>query len=126
MLSKIITYDIIKLSPNDTLIKALEIMNDNNINGAPVVDDNGLLVGMIVKADIYRFLMDQGHYDTCPVEWVMTKKVITASKDEDVIVIAKRLRENDIIAIPIVDNNTILGLATIENIVDYFIETYGK
>ncbi len=126
MLSKIITCDIIKLSPNDTLVKALEIMNDNNINGAPVVDDSGLLVGMIVKADIYRFLMDQGHYDTCPVEWVMTKKVITASKDEDVIVIAKRLRENDIIAIPIVDNNTILGLATIENIVDYFIETYGK
>lgn len=126
MLSKIITYDIIKLSPNDTLVKALEIMNDNNINGAPVVDDSGLLVGMIVKADIYRFLMDQGHYDTCPVEWVMTKKVITASKDEHVIAIAKRLRENDIIAIPIVDNNTILGLATIENIVDYFIETYDK
>lgn len=126
MLSKIITYDIIKLSPNDTLVKALEIMNDNNINGAPVVDDSGLLVGMIVKADIYRFLMDQGHYDTCPVEWVMTKKVITASKDEDVIAIAKRLRENDIIAIPIVDNDTILGLATIENIVDYFIETYDK
>lgn len=126
MLNKIITYDIIKLSPNDTLVKALEIMNGNNINGAPVVDDSGLLVGMIVKADIYRFLMDQGHYDTCPVEWVMTKKVITASKDEDVIAIAKRLRENDIISIPIVDNNTILGLATIENIVDYFIENYGK
>ncbi|WML34021.1 CBS domain-containing protein [Clostridium sp. OS1-26] len=126
MLSKIITYDIIKLSPNDTLVKALEIMNDNNINGAPVVDESGLLVGMIVKADIYRFLMDQGHYDTCPVEWVMTKKVITAAKDEDVIAIAERLRKNDIIAIPIVDNNTILGLATIENIVDYFIETYGK
>lgn len=126
MLSKIITYDIIRLSPNDTLIKALEIMNNNNINGAPVVDDNGLLIGMIVKADIYRFLIDQGHYDTCPVEWVMTKKVITASKDEDVINIAKRLRENDIIAIPIMDNDTILGLATMENIVDYFIETYNK
>lgn len=126
MLSKIITYDIIRLSPNDTLIKALEIMNDNNINGAPVVDDSGSLVGMIVKADIYRFLMDQGHYDTCPVEWVMTKKVITASKDEDVIEIAERLRKNDIIAIPIMDNNTILGLATMENIVDYFIETYRK
>lgn len=101
-------------------------MNNNNINGAPVVDDNGLLVGMIVKADIYRFLMDQGHYDTCPVEWVMTKKVITASKDEDIIDIAKRLRENDIIAIPIVDNQTLLGLVTIENIVDYFIEAYSK
>lgn len=126
MLSKIITYDIIKLSPNDTLVKALEIMNNNNINGAPVVDDGGLLVGMIVKADIYRFLMDQGHYDTCPVEWVMTKKVITALKDEDVIEIAERLRKNDIIAIPIMDNNTILGLATMENIVDYFIETYRK
>lgn len=30
-------------------------MNENNINGAPVADEEGNLIGMIVKADIYRF-----------------------------------------------------------------------
>ncbi len=51
-------------------------MSENNINGAPVANEEGNLIGMIVKADIYRFLMEEGHYDTCPVEWVMTKEVL--------------------------------------------------
>lgn len=126
MLSKIMRRDIIKLSPEDTLIKALEIMNDNNINGAPVVDSTETLVGIIVKADIYRFLIEEGHYDTCPIDWAMTKKVISASKHEEVIDIAKRLRENDIVAIPILDDNTVIGIVSIEDIVDYFIDKNKK
>ena len=126
MISKIMHSNIIMLKAEDTLNKALEIMNQNKINGAPVVDDDGKLVGMIVKADIYRFLMEEGHYETCPVDWVMTKKVITASRNEDILDIAKRLRENDIIAMPIIDKDIIIGIVTIEDIMDYIIEKYNK
>lgn len=126
MVDKIMHSDIIKLKSEDTLSKALEIMNENKINGAPVVDDDGKLVGMIVKADIYRFLMEEGHYETCPVDWVMTKEVITSSAEEDILDIAKLLREKDIIAVPIVDKEIIVGIITIEDIMDYFIDKYGK
>lgn len=126
MVSKIMHSDIIKLKSEDTLSKALEIMNENKINGAPVVDDDGKLVGMIVKADIYRFLMEEGHYETCPVDWVMTKEVITSSAEEDILDIAKLLRQKDIIAVPIVDKEIIVGIITIEDIMDYFIDKYGK
>lgn len=126
MISKIMHSNIIKLKIEDTLSKAIDIMNDNKINGAPVVDDDGKLVGMIVKADIYRFLMEEGHYETCPVDWVMTKEVITASISEDILDIAKRLRQNDIIAVPIIDEGVIVGIVTIEDIMDYIIEKYSK
>ncbi|KZL91172.1 CBS domain-containing protein [Clostridium magnum] len=126
MISKIMHSNIIKLKIEDTLSKAIDIMNDNKINGAPVVDDDGKLVGMIVKADIYRFLMEEGHYETCPVDWVMTKEVITASISEDILDIAKRLRQNDIIAVPIIDEGVIVGIVTIEDIMDYIIEKYNK
>lgn len=126
MISKIMHSNIIKLKAEDTLSKAIDIMNDNKINGAPVVADDGNLVGMIVKADIYRFLMEEGHYDTCPVDWVMTKEVITASTSEDILEISKRLRENDIIAVPIIDQGIIVGMITIEDIMDYFIENHSK
>ncbi len=122
MLAEIMRSDIVKLRPEDNLKKALHIMNENNVNGAPIVDENGTLVGMIVKADIYRFLMEEGHYDTCPLDWVMTKKVITASKNEKISEVAARLRENDIIAIPIVDNDVLEGIVSIEDIMDYVIK----
>lgn len=122
MIKEIMHSDIVKLKTEDDLKKALEIINSNKVNGAPVIDENDKLVGIIVKADIYRFLMEEGHYDTCPVDWVMTKNVVTASKDEGIVEVAARLRENNIVAIPIVDGDVLEGIVSIEDIVDYMIE----
>ncbi len=55
MISDIMNTHVIILKPKDSVKKALDLMNDNNINGAPVVNEEGNLIGMIVKADIYRF-----------------------------------------------------------------------
>ncbi|MBA5851848.1 CBS domain-containing protein [Clostridium sp. cel8] len=127
MITTIMHSKILKLRPDDTLSKALDVMGEHKVNGAPVIDIKGKLVGMIVKADIYRFLMEEGHYDTCPVEWVMTKDVITAHEDEDVIDVAKRIRKNNIIAIPVIDDdNTVEGMISIGDIVDYFIDKSDK
>lgn len=106
---------------NDTIDKALELMHDLNINGMPVVDDSETLVGMIVKADIYRFMIHPGHYVSCPVEWVMSKSVILSQSDEDIITVAKRLRKNDIVAMPVINNDKIVGVITIDDILDYFL-----
>lgn len=117
---EIMRSHIIKLKKKDSLCKALKMVDNHNVNGAPVVDEDGELVGMIVKADIYRFLMEEGHYDTCPVDWAMTKNVVTAYSDEDIFTVAKRLREKNIIAIPVVDDkNIVKGIVSIEDILDY-------
>ncbi|MGO5075171.1 CBS domain-containing protein [Clostridium sporogenes] len=117
MVSDIMNTHVIVLNPKDSIKKALNLMNENNINGTPVANEEGNLIGMIVKADIYRFLMEEGHYDTCPVEWVMTKEVFTALEEEDVISIAKKILDKDIIAMPIVDSSKkLLGIVSIEDI----------
>ena len=118
--------NIIKVAPhtinvNDHIDKALALINSLKLNGIPVVNDNNKLVGMLVKADIYRFMTAPGHYDSCPVEWVMSKSVIIAQSDEDLLIVAKRLRENDIIAMPVVDKDEVVGIISIEDLLDYFI-----
>lgn len=123
LIKDIMTSKLITIRPEDTVKKALDIMNENKINGTPVIDEDGYLVGMIVKADIYRFLIEEGHYDTCPVDWVMTKQVVTGKLDNSLIEVAEKLRDNNIIAMPIVDaDNMVKGIITIEDVVDYFIK----
>lgn len=107
---------------NDTIDKVLALMDRLHVNGLPVLNDSDELVGMIVKADIYRFMISPGHYDSCPVDWVMSKSVITVSPEEDVLKTAKRLRENDIISMPVVENENIIGIISLEDLLDYFIE----
>ncbi|WP_053956610.1 CBS domain-containing protein [Inediibacterium massiliense] len=106
----------------DTVFDVLKIMNEKNINGAPIVNKENELVGMIVKADIYRFLIDPGHYGSCPIEWVMSKNVVTAQRDEHILSIAKRLRENNIVAMPVIENHKVIGIISFEDIIDYFIK----
>jgi CBS domain-containing protein len=114
----------IVVRPDETIEKALEIMNKEKVNGTPIVDEDNRLVGMIVKADIYRFLIDPGHYKSCPVEWVMTKEVIKAQADEDILDAAKRLRDYNIIALPVVEGENVVGIISFEDILDYYIERY--
>lgn len=120
-INSILKQDFHTIHANDSIDKALDFMNESSLNGMPVVDDDNNLVGMVVKADIYRFMVHPGHYVSCPVEWVMSKSVIVAQSNEDLYTIAKRLRKNDIIAMPVVENNKIIGIISIEDLLDYFL-----
>ena len=120
-INSIIKKNFYTITMNDPIDKALDLMDKLSINGMPVVDDKDVLVGMVVKADIYRFMIHPGHYVSCPVEWVMSKSVILAQSDEDLSVVAKRLRKNDIIAMPVVENDKIIGIISIEDLLDYFL-----
>ena len=117
----IMKTDVITVKPSDTVGKALQIMKDRKINGTPVVNDSNILLGIVVKADIYQFLIQPGHYEDCPVDWVMTKDVFRAHPDEGIIEAAKRLRSNNVIALPVVEGDYLVGIVSIEDIVDYFI-----
>ncbi|SMB91326.1 CBS domain-containing protein [Desulfonispora thiosulfatigenes DSM 11270] len=116
--SEIIKNDFVLIRESESIEVALETMNRLKINGMPVVNKDNMLSGMVVKADIYRFLMHPGHYDTCPVEWVMSKNVVTADGDEELAVVAKRLREHNIIAMPVLKDDKIMGVITIEDFLD--------
>ena len=120
-ISSIINPNFHTINVNDTINQALDLMDKLNVNGMPVVDNKEKLVGMVVKADIYRFMIHPGHYVSCPVEWVMSKSVIVAQSEEEVITVSKRLRENDIIAMPVVEDEKIVGVINIEDLLDYFL-----
>jgi CBS domain-containing protein len=122
-ISEIMKKDLITIQDDETIGVALEKMSNMRVNGAPVVNRMGKLMGMIVKADIYRFLMTPGHYQQCPVEWVMSKNVIKATVDEDVLTVGRRLRSNHIIAMPVMDEDNVAGIISIEDILDFFINT---
>lgn len=56
---QIMTTKYFKLSPNDSIIDALKTINDNNTSTAPVLDENGILVGLITKSSLVTTLSQQ-------------------------------------------------------------------
>jgi len=53
---EIMTREVISLKPDMTLKEAAEIFAKNNINGAPVVDENNKLLGILTIKDILKLI----------------------------------------------------------------------
>ena len=49
---QIMTTNVITFSPDTEIIKAAKILLDNEINGAPVVDQKGRVVGILCRSDL--------------------------------------------------------------------------
>lgn len=48
----IMTKELITLSPQDDVVGAAQILLDYGINGAPVINDSGKLVGILCQSDL--------------------------------------------------------------------------
>ncbi len=57
---KIMTRNVLTISPDAPLIDAAEIMLNEKISGLPVVDDHGHLIGVISESDIFRMVIQHG------------------------------------------------------------------
>lgn len=53
----IMTRDVITVPPDYTVEETAQVLQKNRISGAPVVDDNGQLVGTITQTDLFGVLI---------------------------------------------------------------------
>ncbi|MEO1958967.1 MAG: IMP dehydrogenase [Nautiliaceae bacterium] len=108
-----IIIDPVKVFPDDSINKALNIMATYKISGVPVVDKNGKLIGILTNRDL-RFIKDYSKKVKevmTPMPLVTAKEGITLEEAEDI------LHEHKIEKLPIVDDKGYLkGLITIKDI----------
>jgi IMP dehydrogenase len=111
---ELIIRDVVTASPDQTVREADEMMEREGVSGAPVVDDDDVVLGIISGTDIRPYL-EVGEYDT--VREAMTDEVITASKDVTARAALELMYEHKIERVPIVDEeNRLLGLVTMAGV----------
>jgi IMP dehydrogenase len=105
--------DPITMRPNDRLRDVLEVMSRSKISGVPITDKKGKLLGILTHRDL-RF---ETNLDL-PVSEVMTyKNLITVRQGISMEKAKKKLHENRIEKLLVVDKNHLLkGLITVKDI----------
>ena len=105
-------YDPVTISKDNSVGDALQLMQENKIGGIPVVDDKGMLLGIVTNRDL-RFQSDMQRR----IEEVMTKDNIVTTHDTDLKLAAEVLLANKIEKLPVVDNaGKLIGLITYRDI----------
>jgi len=106
--------NVVTVSPEDTVREADALMEREGVSGAPVVDGEDAVLGIISGTDIRPYL-EVGEDDA--VSEAMTDEVVTATEDVEARKALELMYNHKIERVPIVDDNDrLVGLVTMQGI----------
>ncbi|MGO4574323.1 CBS domain-containing protein [Microvirga sp. 2TAF3] len=140
--SDIMITDVITVRPDTTVGETARILLEHRISGAPVIDRKGHLVGIVSEGDLMRraeigtekhrswwlslfsSTESQGSdfikAHALRVSDVMTTDVVTAKEDTALSEVATLLERNGIKRVPIIRNDSIIGIVSRANLLQAF------
>ena len=105
--------NIVTFKPDQPIQDVIATIIEKKIAGAPVLDDEHRLVGMISEKDCLRLIVDQAYYNLPPetrrVSDYMTPKVQTLSPKTTVLEAAVEFINSPIRRFPVVENGMLIG-----------------
>ena len=137
----IMTKDVITVTPNTEVVKAAKILLEKRINGLPVVDDTGKLLGILCQSDLIAqqksipipslFTLLEGYMPLTTmkridkevekiaailVEQAMTPNPVTVDPDDDIENVARLMVDKNYHTLPVLDGGKLVGIVGKEDI----------
>ncbi len=111
-------------SPELDVTDAIHVLVREEISGAPVVDESGVLVGILTERDcLDAFLKASYHSEPAgPVSEFMSRKVKTVNPDTSILEIAQMLAKTKYRRYPVVQGDRLVGLISRRDILRALLE----
>jgi len=105
------TAELITLDPSTEILRAVHTLIDNDIAGAPVVDNNGDLVGMLTERDCIEVLLQAGYHSEHggPVSEYMSRNVECVEAEDNIVDAAKLFLGDRFHRYPVLDHGSLVG-----------------
>jgi predicted transcriptional regulator len=103
--------DLITLTPEMEILRAMKILLDERISGAPVLGPEGQIVGVLSKKDCLKAALNASYYQ----EWggavrdYMTCQVETLEADLDIVDAAARFLSSHYRRFPVLAEGVLIG-----------------
>lgn len=108
---------VITIQPDQTVKDALAMLAKHNIGALVVVDDSEFPVGIISERDIVRDAARDDDFMMNTVQDVMTTDVVTGTAQDDLRSVANLMTERRFRHLPIVEEDTLIGIVSIGDVV---------
>lgn len=105
--------DEVTLLPGMTINEAIDIMLERKLTGAPVLDENRQIVGMLTEKDCLRLLVDSSYnnmffHDKTVADY-MSPVVKTVTIDHDILEVANEFLGTNFRKFPVLQNGRLVG-----------------
>lgn len=106
------------VSPETRVAEVAAVLAENRIGSALVLDAEGVIVGVLSERDIVRGLATAGEsLLTQPASQIMTREVILARPEDNMMSVMACMSERRIRHLPVVDGDNVLGLISIGDVI---------
>lgn len=133
-ISEIMTDHVITLNKSDDLETAERLFKTWKIRHIPVVNGKQI-IGMLSYTDLLRISFadatDENDYDVdsivynmFTIEQVMAKNLISVPPTATIKEVAEILAKKEFHALPVVENNELVGIVTTTDLINYLIEQF--
>jgi CBS domain-containing protein len=106
MATRLITFH-----QDDNVVEAMAVLLEKKISGAPVVDDEGNLIGVLSEVDLMAVVIQDSYYDESigVVRDYMKHPVDSVSPDMDIYALAERFDKEHRRRYPVMHNGKLVG-----------------
>jgi len=120
MVTRLVTF-----SPDTNIHEAIRVLLDKRISGAPVVDADGSLIGMLSKKDCLKIVFSSQYHDDRggPVRDYMSATVETLDADLDLVSAAQLFLDSHFRRFPVLRDGKLVGQISRADILKVLTET---
>lgn len=130
----IMTQNVVTLKKSDSLEKAEKLFKKHHIRHIPVVSGKAI-IGMLSYTDLLRIsfadsafveedYVDSVVYNMFNIEQVMVKKIVSVKSSNTIKEVAEILSKSEFHALPVVDNNILVGIVTTTDLINYLLKQF--
>lgn len=129
-ISAIMTKNVVTLSTNDSLVEAEKLFKKHHIRHIPVVE-NEKIVGMLSLTDLLRLSFvdsyddatetDSTLYNMLSIGQIMANNPVKVPSDSIIKEVASMLASKEFHALPVVDNERLVGIVTTTDLLNYLV-----
>lgn len=110
--SDVMVKDVITVNETSPLKEVTKLFGDKRITGAPVVNADGKLVGVLSETDIIRKTTSMGAWSPTNAGQIMTKPAVTVAPDETLQKVCELMHDRRIHRVVVADDSGIKGIIT--------------
>ncbi|MGN0924905.1 CBS domain-containing protein [Ectopseudomonas mendocina] len=105
------TRHLVTFRSDTDLFTAINRLLEHRISGAPVVDSQGHLIGLLSEGDCLRGILSGAYYEAVggTVSTYMTTAVETVSPEADIIELSERFLRGRRRRMPVIENGRLVG-----------------
>lgn len=117
-ISSLVREEVVTVYVDDALLDVAEVLRQEGVGSAVVLDPHDEVLGIVTDRDLVVYGQEfAGSLEQTTVNQVLSMSVFSVSPETSLLDLTEQMRESGVRRIPIVENDELRGIVTLDDIV---------